>query len=65
MHGAHDRYVNAEVSHLIQCIEDHQGLVILTSNGKSRIEEAFSPEKPVIAGRSLKEKDRNQAKAGG
>ena len=48
VHDAHDRYVNAEVSHLIQCIEDHQGLVILTSNGKSRIEEAFSPEKPVI-----------------
>ena len=45
---AHDRYANAEVSHLIQCIENHQGLVILTSNGKSRIEEAFSPEKPVI-----------------
>ncbi|MCS6287893.1 MAG: AAA family ATPase [Nitrospira sp.] len=47
-HDAHDRYANAEVSHLIQCIEHHQGLVILTSNGKSRIEEAFSPEKPVI-----------------
>ncbi len=46
--GAHDRYANAEVSHLLQCIEKHQGLVILTTNGKSRIEEAFSPEKPVI-----------------
>lgn len=45
---ARDRYANAEMSHLIQCIEDHQGLVILTSNGKRRIEEAFSPEKPVI-----------------
>lgn len=45
---AHDRYANAEVSHLLQCIEKHQGLVILTTNGKSRIEEAFSPEKPVI-----------------
>ncbi len=48
VHDAHDRYANAEVSHLLQCIEDHQGLVILTTNGKSRIEEAFSPEKPVI-----------------
>lgn len=46
--GAHDRYANAEVSHLLQCIEKHQGLVILTTNGKSHIEEAFSPEKPVI-----------------
>lgn len=45
---AHDRYANTEVSHLLQCIENHQGLVILTTNGKSRIEEAFSPEKPVI-----------------
>ena len=57
VHDAHDRYVNAEVSHLIQCIEDHQGLVILTSNGKSRIEEAFSPEKPVIVlGGAVKKK---------
>jgi SpoVK/Ycf46/Vps4 family AAA+-type ATPase len=45
---SHDRYANVEVSHLLQSIEDHQGLVILTTNGKSRIEEAFSPEKPVI-----------------
>ncbi len=45
---AHDRYANSEVSYLLQCIEQHQGLVILATNGKSRIEEAFSPEKPVI-----------------
>ncbi len=48
VHDAHDRYANTEVSHLLQCIEKHQGLVILTTSGKSRIEEAFSPEKPVI-----------------
>jgi SpoVK/Ycf46/Vps4 family AAA+-type ATPase len=48
VHDAHDRYANAEVPYLLQCIENHQGLVILTTNGKSRIEEAFSPEKPVI-----------------
>ena len=45
---AHDRYANSEVSYLLQCIEQHQGLVILATNGKSRIEDAFSPEKPVI-----------------
>ena len=48
VHDAHGRYVNAEAPYLLQCIEDHQGLVILTTNGKSRIEDAFSPEKPVI-----------------
>lgn len=48
VNNAHDRYANNEVSHLLQSIEHHQGLVILTTNGKSRIEEAFSPEKPVI-----------------
>ena len=48
VNDAHDRYANNEVSHLLQSIEHHQGLVILTTNGKSRIEEAFSPEKPVI-----------------
>ncbi len=45
---AHGRYANAEVPYLLQCIEDHQGLVILTTTGKSRIEEAFSAKKPVI-----------------
>ncbi len=48
VHDAHDRYANADRSYLLQRIEDHEGLVILTTNGKSRIEEAFSPKKPVI-----------------
>ncbi len=48
VHDAHSHYANAEVPYLLQCIENHQGLVILTTNGKSRIEDAFSPEKPVI-----------------
>jgi SpoVK/Ycf46/Vps4 family AAA+-type ATPase len=63
VHDAHDRYANAEMSHLIQCIEHHQGLVILTTNGKSRIEEAFSPEKPVIVlGGAVKKKVTVKAK---
>lgn len=45
---AYDRYANSEASCLLQCIEQHQGLVILATNGKSRIEEAFSAEKPVM-----------------
>lgn len=48
IHDAHDRYAKAEAPYLLQCIENHEGLVILTTNGKSRIEDAFSPEKPVI-----------------
>ncbi|MCW5788216.1 MAG: AAA family ATPase [Nitrospira sp.] len=45
---AHDRVAQTDVSYLLQSIEKHQGLVIVATNGKNRIEEAFSPEKPVI-----------------
>ncbi|MBS0170879.1 MAG: AAA family ATPase [Nitrospira sp.] len=45
---ARDRFAQADVSYLLQSIEKHQGLVIVATNGKSRIEDAFSPEKPVI-----------------
>jgi len=45
---AHDRYANAETAHLFQRIESHNGIVILTSNGRQRIEEAFSPQTPVV-----------------
>lgn len=39
---AHDRYANQEVSYLLQRIEDHDGIVILASNQKSNIDDAFS-----------------------
>lgn len=48
VNDAHDRYANAETAHLLQRIESHNGIVILTSNGKKRIEEAFSPQTPVV-----------------
>jgi hypothetical protein len=38
---ARDRYANQEVSFLLQRIEDFHGVVILTSNLKSNIDEAF------------------------
>ncbi len=38
---AHDRYANQEVSYLLQRIEDYNGLVILASNLKENIDEAF------------------------
>lgn len=39
---AHDKYANQEVSYLLQRIEAHPGLVILASNFKSNIDEAFA-----------------------
>ncbi|MEM1408572.1 MAG: ATP-binding protein [Bacteroidota bacterium] len=38
---AHDRYANQQVSYLLQRIEVYNGLVILASNLKSNIDEAF------------------------
>lgn len=38
---AHDKYANQEVSYLLQRLEDFDGLVILASNMKSNIDEAF------------------------
>ncbi|WP_142714889.1 ATP-binding protein [Fodinibius sediminis] len=38
---AHDRYANQQVSYLLQRIEDYDGLVILASNLKNNIDNAF------------------------
>lgn len=38
---AHDRYANQEISYLLQRIEDFNGVIILASNMKSNIDEAF------------------------
>ncbi|RPI19318.1 MAG: ATP-binding protein [Ignavibacteriae bacterium] len=40
--NAHDKYANQEVSYLLQKVEDFQGLIILASNFKSNIDEAFT-----------------------
>lgn len=39
---SHDRYANQEVSYLLQRIEDFNGLIILSTNFKANIDEAFS-----------------------
>ncbi|MCH2233071.1 MAG: ATP-binding protein [Crocinitomicaceae bacterium] len=39
--GSNDRYANQEISYLLQRIEDYQGLVILATNLKDNIDEAF------------------------
>ena len=38
---AHDRYANIETSYLLQRIEEFQGLVVLASNLRKNIDEAF------------------------
>lgn len=39
---AHDRYANQEVSYLLQRIEEFDGVVILASNRRDNVDEAFS-----------------------
>ncbi len=39
---AHDRYANIEISYLLQRIEDYKGIVILATNFRKNIDEAFS-----------------------
>ena len=39
---AHDRYANQQVSYLLQRIEDFDGLVIMATNLKENIDEAFT-----------------------
>jgi SpoVK/Ycf46/Vps4 family AAA+-type ATPase len=40
--SAHDKYANQEVSYLLQRVEDFSGLIILASNYKSNIDQAFT-----------------------
>lgn len=40
--GSNDRHANQEVSYLLQRIEDYPGLVILATNLKDNIDDAFS-----------------------
>lgn len=40
--NAHDRYANQEIAYLLQRIEDYDGLVILASNLKDNIDDAFT-----------------------
>jgi hypothetical protein len=39
---AHDRYANVEAAYLLQKLEDHDGVVILASNLKRNIDDAFA-----------------------
>lgn len=52
--GSH--YADAGAAHLLQRIEDHKGLVILTTNGKSRIDQALSRQARVSVMVGIKKK---------
>jgi len=39
---AHDRYANIEVAYLLQKLEEHDGVVILTTNLRRNIDDAFN-----------------------
>ncbi|MCP3900311.1 MAG: ATP-binding protein, partial [Desulfobacteraceae bacterium] len=41
IHDSHDRYANLEVNYLLQQLEEHDGPVILASNRRKSIDEAF------------------------
>jgi DNA-binding SARP family transcriptional activator/ATP-dependent 26S proteasome regulatory subunit len=38
---AHDRYANLEISYLLQKMEDHEGVVILATNLRKNLDDAF------------------------
>ncbi|MEO5564925.1 MAG: ATP-binding protein, partial [Chitinophagaceae bacterium] len=38
----HDKYANQEIAYLLQRLEDYPGLVILASNMRSNVDEAFT-----------------------
>jgi hypothetical protein len=40
--SAHDRYANQEVAYLLQRVEEHPGIVILASNLKANLDDAFA-----------------------
>ena len=39
--SAHDKYANQEIAYLLQRVEDYAGLIILASNFKNNIDDAF------------------------
>jgi SpoVK/Ycf46/Vps4 family AAA+-type ATPase len=42
IHEANDRFANAQTNYLLQRMESYDGIAILTSNGRSRFDDAFS-----------------------
>jgi hypothetical protein len=42
IHEANDRFANAQTNYLLQRMESYDGITVLTSNGRSRFDDAFS-----------------------
>lgn len=42
INDAHDKYANQEIAYLLQRLEDYPGLVILASNMRNNVDEAFT-----------------------
>lgn len=55
---AHDKFANQETDYLLQRIEDYEGLVILASNLKDNIDEAFVRRLKITATISVDEEDK-------
>lgn len=45
---AHDRFANAQTNFLLQRLENHDGIVLLTSNSRARFDSAFGRRLDVI-----------------
>lgn len=55
-----NHYANAGAAHLLQRIQGHKGLVILTTNGKSRIDQALSRQAKVSVMVGIKQRRRKK-----
>lgn len=42
LRDSHDRHANADTGHLLQLIEDYEGIVVLCTNKRANIDEAFT-----------------------
>jgi ATP-dependent 26S proteasome regulatory subunit len=58
--NAASHYANAGAAHLLQRIEAHKGLVILTTNGESKIDQALSRQAQVSVMVGIKAKRRKK-----
>lgn len=45
---SHDRYANIEINYLLQKMEEHEGIVILASNLRQNIDEAFIRRMQIV-----------------
>lgn len=58
--GGLGHYADAGAAHLLQRIEAHKGLVILTTNGESKIDQALSRQAQVSVLMGIKKKRRKK-----